>query len=226
MKILERSMARIFSPSGVGLPRLAGRKQSQGPVQPRPLTGQGAFSRDRARKVARSRGQALADRRRPARPAIQAIKESLSAGRRASARQLARLGLLGLLGLCACFPGAREPGALDYILAPWLIEGLGRPLAPTDLAARYDAGQQTLTLDWRPAREIISGAPTARHRVYVYRDGPPREYYRPGDRLEDVATFAYATEAAPFSGALYFVVTGLQANTESAPSNVAALSLP
>lgn len=147
----------------------------------------------------------------------------MSGGRRGP---LAQLAFFGLLGLCACSGAASAPGALDYILAPWLIEGLGRPLAPTDLVARYDAGQQTITLDWRPAREAISGAPTARHRVYLYRDGPPREFYRPGDRLEDVASFAYATEAAPFSGALYFVVTGLQLNTESAPSNVAPLSLP
>ncbi len=124
-----------------------------------------------------------------------------------------------------CQRGA-EPGALDYILAPWLIEGLGRPFAPTELNARYDLAQQTIVLEWRPAREPISGAPTARHRVYLYRDGPPREYYRPGDQLAEVSAFAYATDAAPFSGALYFVVTGLQLNTESAPSNTSALTLP
>lgn len=121
---------------------------------------------------------------------------------------------------------ASEPGALDYILAPWLIEGLGRPLAPTNLSSQYDASQQLIVLEWQPAREAISGAPTARHRVYLYRDGPPREFFRPGDRLEDVASFAYAIEAAPFTGALYFVVTGLQLNTESAPSNISALTLP
>lgn len=132
--------------------------------------------------------------------------------------------LISVSGLLRC-AAADQTEELQFVVAPWLIQGGGRPNAPQNLRVSYNAFAQAIDLAWEPAIDPALGIPVYEYRIYLYLDAPPRDYYREGDLFDTSAVNFYSVESDPFSGALYFVVTAWNGGAESFPSNTAALSL-
>ncbi|MBX7057984.1 MAG: fibronectin type III domain-containing protein [Leptospirales bacterium] len=137
---------------------------------------------------------------------------------------LRRLLALAMVLCCSCQQPQTTP-EWQFILAPWLIEGGGRPATPQHLSASYDPYAEAINLRWDLALDPAAGIPVYEYRIYLYLDGPPQDFYRAGDLLDRSAVNFYSVEASPFTGTLYFVVTAWNGGAESYPSNTVGLSL-
>lgn len=126
--------------------------------------------------------------------------------------------LLILMPLCA----KAHPVSQAAFLLPFVRGGWDRPSAPSGLTARYTLSTRTLTLSWTGSLDPQTGQPNVEYFIYAY-ETPPREYYRPQDRLDKTPLTSYFRQVDPFTGTLYFTVTAFDGGAESLPSNVAEM---
>ncbi len=144
-------------------------------------------------------------------------------------------GILALLLFVSC----QKPDTIPpyyFILFPLLRKGYrDRPTQPVNLQASYQPVFQTINLQWNPSMDPGFNIPVQYYRIYIYTYGPPTEYYRNQDRLSMVISSTlpqydspvpfYSLSSSPFSGSVYFVVTGYDLSAESLPSSAVRLSL-
>lgn len=133
-----------------------------------------------------------------------------------------------LLAACA---DPKEVSPLYFValnnVSPFLVrQGGQRPSTPQNFAYTFDIAFQKLRFTWGPSIDPDFQIPVGLYRMYVYMNGPPAEYYRVQDLYAEsyVNFINFDTNdfflGVPFSGNLYFVVTGYDGGTESLPSNL------
>ncbi len=116
--------------------------------------------------------------------------------------------------------------ALNTVSPLLAREGGQRPSTPLNFACTFDIAFQKLRFTWEPSIDPDFHVPVGLYRMYVYMNGPPTEYYRIQDMYAEsyVNFINFDTNdfflGIPFSGNLYFVVTGYDGGTESLPSNL------
>jgi len=146
-----------------------------------------------------------------------------------------RAGIVGLLLLffSSCAPPDTVPDYY-YILYPFLRQGGNRPTTPLNLAVQYQLIGPSINMQWQQSIDPELQIPVQYYYIYLYFNGPPAICCDLKDRLDrSVVPYYSITKSAadsiglalPFTGTIYFQVTGWDLSAESLPSNTASLNL-